>query len=77
MRLARPSDQVGLREMIHRRTALALNKLENDVEMISQVWIGKRTQCSVGPDKSVFLTTNPSDRPSPTKEHQNDSIEFY
>ena len=50
-----PSDQAGLREMIRRRIALVLNKLGNDLAMISQAWIGKRTQDTVGPDKSDFL----------------------
>ena len=39
-------------EMIRRRIALVFNKLANDVEMISQAWIGRRTQDTVGPDKS-------------------------
>jgi hypothetical protein len=42
-------------EMIRRRIVLVFNKLGNDVEMIPEVWIGKRTQDTVGPDKSDFL----------------------
>ena len=45
----------SLREMIRRRITLVLNKLGNDVEMISQVWIGKRTPDTLAPDKSDFL----------------------